>query len=204
MRVLDLQQSLDFLQRRGFRVAPFKIVRSREKAVKAASKLGYPVVLKVVSKKAIHKTEVGGVKVDLRNEEEVRKAFGEIAKGMRRRRIGFSGILVQKHISGIETIIGLKEDRIFGKVVAFGVGGIWVEILQDISFRICPIDKKEALSMIREIKLYPIFHSRGRKVNVEEIAETIERISRLRVKELDINPYMVEEECWVVDARVLL
>ena len=208
-------EAKEILLAAGLDVPPFKIARNIKEAIKYANEIGYPVVMKVVSEDIIHKTDVGGVILNLENEKEVIDAYELI---MRNCKINVPnarilGIEIAKMLpKGIETIVGATTDSSFGKVIMFGLGGIYVEVMKDVSFRIAPVSKKEIGKMIREIDSYPILAGiRGeKKKDINAIIDTIYRIGILvnkfeEINELDINPLMVYEKgAKVVDARILI
>jgi len=166
----------------------------------------YPAVMKIFSKKIVHKSDVNGVVTDIKNEAEAEKAFASLKKIK-----NSEGIICQQQADGKQVILGIKRDSQFGPVIMFGLGGIFVEVLKDVSFRICPVDKKMALVMMREIKGYKILGGlRGEKgVNTEAIAEIITRLSNLAmkeksIKEIDLNPVIVNEKtAAIVDVRMM-
>jgi acetate---CoA ligase (ADP-forming) subunit beta len=167
------------------------------------NQLKFPIVMKVASEEIVHKSDVGGVIVGIKNEEEAKLIYTKLKKISNK-------IIVQKMAKGKEVIIGMKRDAQFGPVIMFGLGGIFVELMKDVSFRICPVDKKNALDMIKEIKSSKILKGiRGDKpVNINKLAEIIVGISELSMKEdieeIDLNPVMVNEEtAIIVDARFM-
>ncbi len=188
--------------------------KTADEAVTAAKRMGFPVVLKVVSPEIVHKTEVGGVALNLNSEEELRKAFDGMLKNVKKRapKAKIEGTLVEKMMmSGQEVIIGGKEDSTFGKVLMFGLGGIFTELLQDTSIRMIPVGRNECLDMIRETKGYEIFSGyRGKKYDLNSIVGVMLKVSKLLeenkdVRELDINPLVVSETGAVaVDARIIV
>jgi succinyl-CoA synthetase beta subunit len=182
---------------------PKQFFCKNEKELEAALKrLNFPLVMKVSGKNIIHKTELKGVKI-VNSEEEARKEFARMKKIK-----GCEKVLLQEFIQGIETIVGIKKDETFGQVIAFGLGGIWVEVLKDVSFRVCPISKEDAEEMIKEIKGYEILlGKRGEKVNIERLVEVLVAISKFAVKqnisEMDINPLICNSQnCFAVDVRI--
>jgi len=200
----------------GLPVPKGKIAKTADEAVEIAKSVEFPVVMKIVSPQIIHKSDAGGVKVNLKNEEEVRKAFNEILENATRYdpNADIHGVYVQ-HMEpmGTETIIGCVNDVQFGPTVMFGLGGIFVEILKDVTFRIAPFSKEEAMDMIKEIKGYGVLKgARGEKPrDVEAIADAVSRLSQLvwdfrdEIKEVDANPVIVYEKgLSVVDARIIL
>ena len=212
-RKLLAHEAKAILQAAGVDVPPFYLVRNIEEAVEAANKIGYPVVMKVVSEEIIHKTDVGGVVLNIENEKEAAEAYEAIIENCKRNvpKARIVGIEVTKMLpKGVETIIGATTDASFGKVVMFGLGGIYVEVMKDVTFRVAPVAKKEIRRMVREIESYPILAGvRGEKSkDIEAIIDTIYRIGMLVTKfeeilELDINPLIVYEKgAKVADARM--
>jgi acetyl-CoA synthetase (ADP-forming) len=206
MKVLVEKEAEDFLEKEGFPVAKRKLVRTEEEMLKATKEIGYPLVLKVVSKKILHKSDVGGVKTDLRSEEEARAAFKEIMNIK-----DAEGCLVQKFIIGDWFLIGLKKDPTFNHVLAFGTGGIYTEVIKDVALRICPISIEEVRKMMKETKSYKILEGiRGKRLNIESVENLLLKTSDLtkkypNIQELDINPLVVnEKESVVVDVRIVL
>ncbi|MBI2672072.1 acetate--CoA ligase family protein [Candidatus Woesearchaeota archaeon] len=206
MNILTEKEAEDFLEKNGFPVAKRIVTKDLSQAIKAAEKIRYPVVLKIVSKKILHKSDVGGVKLNIKNEEELKKAFDELKKIKY-----FEGAIVQEYLDGKYIICGLKKDETFGHVLVFGLGGIFTEVIKDVSFRVCPINKKEAEDMIKEIKGYQILKGmRGEKaVNLDSISNVLIKLSNLaqrykNIHELDINPLIVNEKSSkVIDARIV-
>ena len=194
---MSLCGDLEFLRREGIPVV--RSVRVRERSdLKKAEKLGYPLVLKITQG---HKTDVGGVILNIMNSEDLLKAYERLKR--------FGELVVQEQVSGIETIIGVKKDPTFEQVIMFGLGGVLTELLKDVSFRACPISKKEALSMMREIRASKLlFGFRGRKVNIRLLQEVLVKVSKLAmkydIKEMDINPFIINEKRgYAVDARIV-
>jgi len=208
-------EAKDILKACGLDVPEYKLAKTIDEAVEYAKEIGYPVVLKIVSEDIIHKSDIGGVKVGIKNEEELKNAYREIMYRAKKSypEANIRGILVNEMVEkGVETIIGSSEDPQFGPVIMFGLGGIYVEVLKDVAFRVAPIDKEDALEMINDIKSYPLLYGvRGEKrKDINSLAENISVLSHLtyeisEIVEIDINPLMVlEEGCKVVDARMTL
>jgi len=186
----------------GIPVTREALASSPEMAVTLARQLGYPVALKVQSTQILHKTEADGIRLDLGSDDEVRAAYDELLANAERFASGaeLQGMLVQEMLGeGVEVIIGTTRDPAFGQVIMFGLGGIFVEALKDVSFRIAPLSRRDAREMIEEIKGYRVLQGiRGREpADVEAIIDTILRVSRLvedhhdEIEELDINPLRV-------------
>jgi len=206
MKVLAEKEAEEFLEKKGFPIAKRIFVKDFDGCLKAAKKISFPLVLKIASKKILHKSDVNGVRVNIKDEKELEKAFNELKKIK-----NFEGVMVQEYIEGKFVITGLKKDPTFGHVIAFGLGGIFTEIIKDVSFRVCPITKKEAIEMIKEIKAYKILNgTRGEKpVNFYSILRVLLALSELSkkfkdIQELDINPLIVNEKnAKIVDARIV-
>lgn len=199
----------------GIPVTDFKVAKSREEAVRFASKIGYPVVLKIVSPDVIHKSDVGGVIVNLKDANDVQNAYKQIANNVKKHKpdAKMVGMLVQEMApQSTEIIVGATKDPQFGPTLMFGLGGIFVEILKDVTFRIAPVTEDEAREMITAVKAYPLL--RGYRntppADIEAIVEILLNTSRLvmehqEIKELDLNPIMVYEKgAKTVDARIIL
>jgi len=180
------------------------LTKSESEAISQAKKLGFPVVMKVHSENIIHKTDKGGVKINLLNEKDVEEAYSKLKKLSKE-------ILIQKQIQGTFIFVGMKRDPTFGPVIAFGIGGIFIEILKDVSFKIAPVSKDEALDMIESIKSYSILQgARGQeKINIKNLIKIILQASKLAmgekdIKEFDFNPIIINsKEAKAVDARFL-
>ena len=168
-------------------------------------------VLKIISQKALHKTELKAIRV-VKQEEDLEKEFNELLKLNKKKRLNMDGILVQEFVEGKEIIVGLKKDMTFGHVIMLGLGGIFVELLKDVTFRACPITKEDSQSMINDLKGNKIlFGFRGEKgVNIELLKELLVKTSKIPLKnqkiaELDINPLIInDKKALVVDARIVL
>lgn len=194
----------------GIPVAREKLVHDKEEAVSVAQEIGYPVVLKACSPNITHKTEQNLIAVDLRDKTEVTKAYDRMNKNMKDTD---DGILVQEMVKGIrELVIGLIRDPQFGPCVMFGLGGIFTEILRDVSFRVAPIEKRDALEMMSEIKAHKILDAiRGLDpVDQDVLSKALISLGQIgmeneRVKEIDVNPMIVRNGKPVaVDALVVL
>jgi acetate---CoA ligase (ADP-forming) len=199
----------------GIRVPPFQLVGSLEDARSAAKRLGYPVVLKVVSAKILHKSDIGGVMLGISSDEALEKSYAQLVENVRKAApdIKNPSVLVQRMMpSSTELVVGAIRDKLFGPVVMFGLGGIYVEVLKRVGFRLAPFSLEEARELVLET-LPPalIAGARGRKkMNVDGIAETLVAVGRLLeeqplVEEVDLNPCLaVDEGCLAVDARIIL
>jgi acetate---CoA ligase (ADP-forming) len=199
----------------GIPTAPARPARDPDDAARAATEIGYPVVLKVVSPQIIHKTEVGGIRIGLGTALEVKAAYAEMVNGVSRAapQATIEGVLVQQMVSGgRETIAGVSRERTFGPLVMFGLGGIYVEALRDIVFRIAPIGPLEAHDMLKGIRGVAILDGvRGAPpVDFAALGEVLQRVAQLAtdfetISELDINPLLAfPQRAIAVDARILL
>lgn len=202
----------------GFDMPESVLCTSSDEAVKAAQRIGYPVVMKVASYDISHKSDVGGVKVDVKDSDDVRKQFHEIVSKSKKAVPGadIQGVLVQKMITkGKEIILGMSRDPQFGPLVMFGLGGIYVEVLKDVSFRVAPFSREDAAEMIRETKMFPILRGvRGDKsTDLDGIVDALLRLGALvtdfpEIVELDINPVKAlsvdEKGTIALDARLTL
>jgi acetyl-CoA synthetase (ADP-forming) len=210
MEILSFEETKKILLKYKLPFCRTEIFNSKEKALTFAKQIGFPVVLKVHAQKIFHKSEVGGVKVNIKNEDEFVVSWDEIEKNIQGKNI--EGILVQEMVSGSEVAIGMKRDSQFGPVLMFGLGGIFIEIIKDVAFRIAPIDKEEAIKMMKETKGFNILNgARGKKkVDLTKIAEIMVNISRLSLKEnqiqsIDFNPVMAtDKQVLITDLRIII
>jgi 4-hydroxybutyrate---CoA ligase (ADP-forming) len=210
------EEGYEVLTSYGFSTPKSFLGTNEEECVKAVkNEIGYPVVMKIVSQDIIHKSDAGGVKVGLQNDNEIRTAFKEIIKNAKKYKSDaqIKGILVQEMItSAKETILGAKQDPLFGPLIMFGLGGIYVEILKDVVFRLAPIDEQEAVKMVESIKTIKLLKGvRGEKPSdLDAIVDSLQRLSQLvndfpEIEEFDINPLLVLEKgngVRVVDVRI--
>ena len=199
----------------GIPVPRFKLARSVEEAVGHAEEIGYPVVLKVVSPQVVHKTDVGGVVLGVSDAEQVRNAYSRVVENTLRKlpSAEIVGVLVEEQArEGVEVIVGAFKDEQFGQTVMFGLGGVFVEVLDDVSFRVAPVSEEDAEEMVREIRGYRILKGyRGRPpADLEAIKSIIVNVSRMvmelqEIREVDLNPiYVYERGAVAVDVRVIL
>jgi len=214
-RLLTEIEAKELLKQAGVSVVETKLATSREKAISLSQQFGLPVALKIASADVVHKSDAGGVKLGLKTATQVGKAYDDIMKAIKRQypEAKIEGVSVQKMARpGVEVIIGMSKDAQFGPVLMFGLGGILVEILKDVSFRIVPLVRRDAKEMIREIKGYPLLEGyRGQEpVDVANLEELILKVSDFveqnpEVAELDLNPiFAYSDGAVAVDARVIL
>ncbi len=207
---LSEYESKQMLVSYGIPVTQEELVISMEGLSEALPKIGYPLVMKGCAAEIAHKTEKGLIRLDIRNEDEARTAFKEITAAMDSAE---KAVLVQQMVKGQrELVVGLTRDPQFGPCVMFGLGGIFTEVLEDTSFRVAPIEKRDALEMIQEIKAHKILGPiRGMEpADKDMLADILIAIGRLgieneAVKEIDINPLIISQGKPVaVDALVVL
>lgn len=195
------QKAEDFLRKSGFKVIESFYVTSEKKLDELLKKISFPIVMKVAGNKIIHKKKINGVKLNIQNHNSAMKVFNELMKIE-----NAEGVIIQKQVSGKEFLLGIKKTPEFGHVIGFGTGGSDVEKIKDVIFRVCPIDIKNAINMIKE-------SNKGRELNEREIAFFTDYLLKLcsliqknpKIKELDINPLILENngEGFIVDARIL-
>ncbi len=211
---LTEEEGKDVLRAYGIKAPRETVVTRRDKVIQAAREIGYPVVMKVSSPDIAHKTDVGGVITGISNDRAAKNAFDQIYANINKRmpqaRIG--GVIIEEMVQGVEVIVGVTCDPQFGPFITFGLGGLYVEVLKDVSHRLAPITVAEAKRMIAEVKSYPILlGARGRKaLDINAVADTIVRVSQIsqdfeEIQEIEINPLMVQEDgCIAVDALVVI
>lgn len=196
-------------------VPDFKLIKSEDEIAGLAKEINFPIVMKIVSPDIIHKTDAGGVKLNIKNETEARLAYREIISKAKKynKETKISGAIVYTMVpQGTEIVIGMMKDPHFGPVIMFGLGGIFVEVLKDISFRILPIEERDTREMITEIKGYEILKGiRGEPPrDIQAIEEVLMKVSKLtmenpEINEIDLNPIFVfEKGLQVIDARMIL
>jgi len=201
------------LEAYGVPVPSHRLVTSAEQAAAAAAEIGYPVVAKIVSPDIVHKTEAGGVLLNLTDGPAVHSAYRQLTERGRARKAALRGVLISRMAPpAIEVIVGLTQDVQFGPVIMFGLGGIFVEVYQDVAFRLVPLSERDAAAMIREVKAFPLLQGiRGKgPVDLAALTDLVLTVSRIaeahrEIVEMDLNPVLVYDTgLCVVDARVLL
>ncbi len=208
-------EAKELLKEYGIPVPDFKLIKSEDEITGLAKEINFPIVMKIVSPDIIHKTDAGGVKVGIKDEKKAESAYQEIIFEAKKynKEARIEGVIVYSMVpQGTEIIIGMMKDPHFGPVVMFGLGGIFVEILKDISFRILPIVERDAREMITEIKGYKILKgARGNPPrDIQAIEKVLMKVSKLtkenpEINEIDLNPIFVfEKGIQVVDARMIL
>ncbi len=207
--LLEFEKAQKLLEKYKIPVIETKMVNNLQEVLNFLKKRGVPVVLKIESTKILHKTDIGGVITDISNKKELIQNWEKIKKLAQKYK---AKILIQKQITGYEVIIGAKQNPVFGPVIMFGLGGIFVEVFKDVSFRLAPITKKETQEMIKEIKGYEILKGyRGKKaINLKQIENILFNLSKLitknhQIQEVDLNPVIVnEKQAQVVDVKIIV
>ncbi|MDP6642392.1 MAG: acetate--CoA ligase family protein [Candidatus Nanoarchaeia archaeon] len=200
MKILKEKEAEDFLEKKGFLIAKRGLAKNYNEVSKIASKLSFPIALKITN--TLHKTDDNGVKIS--NKENLESDFKLLKKKS-------SSVLVQEYVEGMEIIVGLKKDLTFGHVIIFGLGGVYVEIMKDVSFRICPVELEDIREMMQETKGFQLLKgAKGKKFNIKSIEEVLMKLSKLsqkypNIEELDINPLIVNnKKAVIVDARIVM
>jgi acyl-CoA synthetase (NDP forming) len=199
----------------GITVTKFNVAKNEKEAAAQANQIGYPIVLKIVSPDIIHKSDAGGVLVNLKTAIEVQAGYKKIIENITKYKSDAKivGVLVQEMApQGIEVIVGAVKDPQFGQTVMFGLGGIFVELLKDVNFRVAPLTERDAKEMITQLKAYPLLNGyRGSKpADIEALTAILCNTSKLvmdypEIKELDLNPVMAYQKgAKTVDARIIL
>jgi len=207
-------EAIQLLQTYDIAYPSHGVAHSAEEAARVADWVGYPVVLKVVSRDVVHKSDAGGVAVGLKNASSVRDAYEQIVRlaGDRVSGSEIQGVLVcEQAPPGLEVVVGGLKDALFGPTVMFGLGGIFVEVLKDVSFRVAPLERRDAEEMVREIQGYPLLKGfRGReRCDIDALVDLLGQVSCLMmerpdIQELDMNPVRVYGQgLLALDVRVL-
>ena len=208
-------EAKEVLNAAGINVVDTKLAKDKAEARSIAKAMGYPIVLKIVSPDIIHKSDVGGVKLGLQDDAAIGAAYDEIIAAAKKASpdANVHGVSVQPMAKqGIEIILGMSKDPQFGPVLMFGLGGIFVEVLKDVAFRIVPLTPRDASQMVREIKGFPVLEGyRGQDpADLAKIEEAIMALSayvdqRPEIKELDLNPcFAYKDGITAVDSRIVL
>ncbi len=211
---LGYEESRNVLKAIGIPFNKTKLATSEEEAVAISEEIGFPVVFKVVSPDISHKTEIGGVKVGIRTPDEARATYNSIMDSVKRHvpNARVEGIMVEEQISGSELFVGVTTDPQFGPMIAFGIGGIFVELYKDVTFRLIPIGVSDAYEMLQEIRGKRIYEGyRGRpRADPKELVKVLLAVSKFicdhpEVREMDINPLMVTHKgVMAIDARIIV
>ena len=214
-RNLTEDEAYELLSNNGVPVPKYMIASSIEESLEKARALGFPLVMKIISPDIIHKTDIGGVMLNIMNEQQVRESYKIIIDSVKKNKPGvkINGVLLYKQVpSGVEVIVGMVRDPQFGPTVMYGLGGIFTEILKDVSFRICPVDRIDIVEMLHETKGIKMLkgYREQPSCDINAIIDIIMNISNIAmnylvIKEIDLKPIMVYEKgAIVVDAKVFL
>jgi acyl-CoA synthetase (NDP forming) len=196
----------DLIKAFGIRTTNYKVIKNLEDLDNLG--FSFPVALKVCSRKILHKTDLGGVKLDIKNMEELRKTFKEF----KRKFLKESFLVDQMEKKGVEIIIGLVQDHTFGLCIMYGIGGIYTELYEDVSFRIVPIDQYDAEQMVEEIKGKKLLEGfRNIPANKQLVIDLLMKVSKIgeelidHIDQMDLNPIFVyENNVCVIDAKLIL
>ena len=212
---LTTRESIDVLDAYGIRVCKSGFAKSEDEAVSIADSIGYPVVMKMTSKTTSHKTDVGGVRVNIQSAEQLRAEYQDLISKLTEKGLleGLEGVIIQEMVKGNrEMVCGIATDPQYGPMMMFGLGGVFIEVMKDVTFRIAPLTDVDAKEMIKSVKAYKLLEgARGTKpAQMEQIEETLLRLSQLVhdfkfIDELDINPLLISEktgEGIAVDGRI--
>ncbi len=212
-RVITEESSKEILSEYGIKVPKYALVTNSDEAVQKSKEIGFPLVAKIVSPDILHKTDVGGVKVGLSSEDEVKKAFDDMFNRLKEK-FDVKGVLLEKMVpKGVELIVGLQNDSQFGPSIMVGLGGIYTELFKDVSFRVLPVTKKEAAKMLESLRGKDILKGfRGSKpIDLDMLSQAIVNIGTLGVdmagkyESIDFNPVVVyPDSYYVVDAKIIL
>ena len=215
--ILTEFESKKILKQAGISVIETKLAKTQKEAVSLSQKMGFPVALKITSPDVIHKSDSGGVKLSINSVAEVKKAYDEILKKVRKQYPDaiIHGVSVQKMaLAGTEVIVGSSKDPQFGPVIMFGLGGIYVNFLRDVAFRLAPLSRQGAKEMVEETKAYTLLRGiRGEaSSDIDSLIDVLLRVSKLvadfpEINELDINPLFVYEEgkgCLALDVKMTI
>ena len=205
-------EAIKRLEGYGIPYPGYAVAKSEEEVRETSKKIGYPQVMQLLSPEVVHKSDMGGVKVNINSEEEAAKAFGEIMTAVKGHGVTdiFGVLICSQAEDGLELIVGGIQDELFGPVIMFGLGGIFVEIMKDVSFRVCPINEAEAKKMIDEIKAAPLLKgARGGEVmDTDALATLLVTVSELMdqnrdIEQIDLNPVRIYPKgLKVLDARI--
>ncbi len=214
-RLLNEVEAKNILKNAGIPVVETRLAKNKKEAVSIARELGFPVALKIISPDISHKSDIGGVKLGLANMSQVSNAYSEIISNVHQKmpQAKIEGVSVQQMArQGLELIIGMNQDPQFGPVIMFGLGGILVEVLKDVSFRLVPLTRRDAAEMVREIKGFVLLQGyRGQEpINLPYLEELLVKVSNFieknpQIRELDLNPLFAYKDGIVaVDARIVV
>lgn len=198
MKIFAEKEAENFLKKEGFDIIDTIFIDKKSQTESAVKKIGFPIVMKVSGRKILHKNEIGGVKVGIKSYEQAIKTFEYLMKIK-----NAEGVLLQRKIQGKEYLLGIKSAKEFGHIIAFGIGGVEVEKIKRVAFRVCPVDEKDIFDMIKETKISLKKEALNAiKKDMIKLCNLVKKYPKL--KELDINPLIVEKnKASIVDARMI-
>jgi len=199
--ILAEHEAKELIAKYGIKVPKYKVIENADEINNI--KLNFPVALKVSSPKILHKTDVGGVVLDIKNRRELRKKFKELKNKFPKEKF----IVEEMAKKGIEVIAGIVKDKAFGKCIMVGMGGIFTEIYKDVSFRMLPISKEDAKHMLNDLKAKEIFYrvKADREALINVLLKLSKMADEIKIKQLDLNPiFLYEKGCIAVDAKIIL
>jgi acyl-CoA synthetase (NDP forming) len=213
--ILTEIEAKQIMQAAGIKTVATRLAASQKEAAAVSAEIGFPVVLKIASPEITHKSDAGGVKTGLKSAADVRQAYRDIMASVRAKypKAKIEGVSVQSMARpGIEIIIGMSRDAQFGPVIMFGLGGIFVEVLKDVAFRLIPVSRYDAEEMIKEIRGYALLNGyRGQEpAHIPSLVDVLLKVSELvdktpEIKEIDLNPvFAYKDSAMAVDARIVL
>ena len=212
MHVLNFFETENLLKKYKIPFTKVELVTEKKEANRFVSKFGYPLVIKINAPGILHKSDIGGVKTNINSKIEFDRAWKELSVLSGKKKGLIKGFLIYRMLFGKEIVLGMKRDDSFGPVVMAGLGGIFVEILKDVSFGICPLSKRQVFQILKKLKIYPILLGRrGEKaVNVRALINLIRKLCSLSlhetyIKSIDFNPVMLNsKEAVVVDSKFIV
>ncbi|MHA2309014.1 MAG: acetate--CoA ligase family protein [Candidatus Heimdallarchaeaceae archaeon] len=212
--ILTYEESRRIMELAGIPLNKMRLATNLKEGIEKANTLGYPVVLKIISEDVLHKSDSGGVKVGINSEDDLKEAYEDMIQSVKKHYpvAKIEGVSIEEMVEGVELFLGINTDLQFGKMIAFGIGGVFVEVYKDVSFRLIPVTKQDVEEMIDEIEGKKILDGyRGMPVvNKKELVLLILRISKLveenpSIKEMDLNPVVgTEDGLKAIDARIVL
>jgi len=213
-KILTYQESRKILELAEITLNKMSVAENLIDAIEKAKDIGYPLALKIVSEEVLHKSDLGGVKINIKSDDELKDAYNHMMKSVKSYypNAKIEGVSIEEMVNGVELLIGTNTDIQFGKMIAFGIGGIFVEVYKDVSFRLIPVSKQDIEEMLEEIEGRKILEGfRGLPpINKEELISLIFKVSKIIeenpiIKEMDLNPVIGTENGLVaIDARIIL
>lgn len=212
LHTLDFPETENLLKKYKIPFVKANLVTNKKEALRFVSEFGYPIVMKIYAPGILHKSDIGGIKAGIDTKEKFEKAWEELSSLSKKEKGLIKGFLIYRMLFGKEVVLGMKRNNSFGPVLMAGLGGIFVEILKDISFGICPLSERQALDILKRLKIYPILLGRrGEKgVNIRSLVDIMRKLCSLSQKEtyiqsIDFNPIIVNsKKAIVVDPKFIV